>query len=118
VNRVSDELLARARFASKEDGGVGSGDASHLFVHLAHRAAGADQVREVVALLQLLPQMSVLVDEPLPVRFDEAVDLHRLGNHRPDHAEKLHRPVIVAVGLEPQVDPDCAHSPPFERDRR
>ena len=49
-----------------------------LLVDLAHRTAGADQVRKVVALLELLAKMSVLVDQPLFVVLDQTVHTDRV----------------------------------------
>ena len=91
VNGVGDQLLAGARFAAQQHRRVGAGDLRNLLVDLAHRPARADQVREVVALLQLLPQVRVLVDQPLLVGLDQPVHLDRLRDHRSDDAEKLRR---------------------------
>ncbi len=116
VDGVRDQLLAGARLAAQQHGRVGARDLRDLLVDLPHRAAGADQVREVVALLQLLPQVGVLVDEALLVGLDQAVHPHRLRDHRADHAEELDGAVVVAVGLEAQVDADGADRAPVERD--
>ena len=64
VDRVRDELLAGARLAADQHRRVRLGDLRDLLVHLAHRSARADDVREVVALAQLLPQVRVLVEQP------------------------------------------------------
>ena len=58
VDGVRDQLLAGARLAADEHGRVGRRDLRDLLVHLPHRPAGADDVREVVALAQLLAQVA------------------------------------------------------------
>ena len=78
VDGVGHQLLARARLASDEHGGVGGRHLRHLLVHLAHRPAAADDAREVVALLQLLPQLRVLVEQLLLVFLDQPLNLDRL----------------------------------------
>ena len=72
VDGVRDQLLAGARLAADQHGGVGLRDLRHLLVHLPRRPAGADDVREVVALAQLLPQVRVLVEQPPPLLLDHA----------------------------------------------
>ena len=72
-------------------------DLRHLLVHLPHRPAGADDVREVVALPQLLPQVRVLVDQPPLLLLDQPLDLDRLRDHRRDDAEELDAAVVVAL---------------------
>ena len=72
VDRVRDQLLAGARLAADQHGGVGLRDLRDLLVHLPRRAAGADDVREVVALAQLLPQVRVLVEQPPALLLDHA----------------------------------------------
>ena len=118
VDRVGDQLLAGAGLAAQQHGRVGARDLRDLLVDLPHRAARADDVREVVALFQLLAQVRVLVDEPLPVGLDQPVHLHRLRDHRADDAEELDGAVVVAIRLEAQVDADGADGLAFERDRR
>ena len=117
MNRVGDQLLARARFAANEHGGVGLRDLRHLLVHLPRGTARPDDVREVVALLQLLTQVRVLVDQPPPLFLDDALDVERLGDHRADDAEELHAAVVVAIRLEAQVDGERADGGAIERDR-
>ena len=113
VDRLRDELLAGPRLAADEDGRVGAGDLHHLFAHLPHRAARAEDVREVVALAQLVAQPHVLVHEALPVGFDERLHLERLRQHRADDAVELRRPVVVAVASERQLD--LEHAPALPR---
>src|SRR6185295_15487487 len=60
VDGVRDQLLAGPRLAAYQDRRVRSGDLCDLLIHLAYGAAGADDVREIVSLAQLLPQMRVL----------------------------------------------------------
>src|SRR5262249_19018042 len=117
VDRVGDELLAGPRLAADQDRRVGPRDLSDLFVDLAHGAAAADQVREVVALAQLLLQVRVLVDQALLVFVDHPPGLERLGDHRGDDTEKLDAPLEVAIGLEPQIDRQRPDGAPVEEDR-
>ena len=117
VNGVRDQLLAGARLAADQHGGVGRRHLRHLLVHLAHRPAGADDAREVVALLQLLPKVRVLVDQPLLVFLDQPLDLDRLRDARRDDAEKLDVAVVVAIGIELEVDADRADRAAVEQDR-
>ena len=91
MDRVRDQLLAGARLAADQHRGVGPRHLRDLLVDLPHRPAGADDVREVVALAQLLPQVRVLVDQPPPLVLDQPLDLDRLRDHRRDDAEELRR---------------------------
>ena len=113
MDRLGDELLAGPRLAADEDGRVGARDLHHLFAHLPHRAARPEDVREVVALAQLVAQPHVLVHQALPVRFDERLHLERLRQHRTDDAVELRRPVVVAVASESQFD--LEHAPALPR---
>ena len=117
MDRVRDQLLAGARLAADQHRGVGAGDLGDLIEHLAHRPAGADQVGEVVLGLQLLAQVRVLVDEPLPLRFHQALQPDRLADHRGDDAEELGRADVEAIGLERQLDEERADRPAGDRDR-
>ena len=117
VDGVRDQLLAGARLAANQHGGVGRGHLRHLLVHLAHRPAGADDAREVVALLQLLAQVRVLVDQPLLVFLDQPLDLDRLRDARRDDAEELDVAVVVAIGIEPEIDAERADRAPVEQNR-
>ena len=117
VDRVGDQFLARARFAADQRGGVGAGHLRDLLEDLPHRTAAADQVREVVAFTQFLPQVRVLVDQVALVFLDQTMDLHRLRDHRRDNAEKLGAAVEVALGLVLQVDGQRANGAPVEADR-
>ena len=72
VDGLRDELLAGARLAADEDGRVGARHLHDLLADLPHRAARSEDVREVVALAQLVAQAVVLVDEPLAVRLESA----------------------------------------------
>ena len=76
-----------------------------------------DQVREVVALAQLLPQVHVLVDEPLALGFDQLLHLQRLADHRGDDAEELRRAVVEALRLERQLNSQRARGTPVQQDR-
>ena len=96
MNGLRDELLARARLAADEHRRVRAGDLRDGLVHALHRAAVADDVREVVALAQLLLEARVLGDEPPVLRGHEPLHLHGLADHRRDDAEELGRPLVVA----------------------
>ena len=117
VNRMRNELFAGARLAANEHGGVGLRDLRDLLVHLPGGTAGADDVREVVALAQLLPQVGVLVDQPAPFFLDEPLDVERLGDHRADDAEELDAALVVALRLELEVDGECAGGGALDEDR-
>ena len=56
-------------------------DLRDLLVHLAHAAAAADHVREIVALAQFLAQVGVLLHQTLGFRLHQALDSHRLADH-------------------------------------
>ena len=117
MNRMRDELFAGPGLATNQHGRVRAGHLRHLLVHLPHRPARADDVREVVALAELLPQMGVLVFQAAAVLFDEPLNLDRLGQHRRHDAEELAGPVVVAVRLELQIDGQGADCLAIERDR-
>ncbi len=117
VNRVRDHLLAGSRLAPDEHGGVGRRHLRHLLVHLPDRSAAADDAREVVAFPQLLPQVHVLVDQLLLVFLDQALDFDRLRDARRHDAVELHAAVVVAIGIELQVDGQRADRAPVEQDR-
>ena len=117
MNRVRDQLLARARLAADEDGRVRAGHLRDLLVHLPHRSARPDDVREVVALAELLPQVRVFVLEPAAILLDQPLNLDRLRQHRGDDPEKLPRPIEVAVRLELEVDRQGANRLAVQGDR-
>ena len=117
VNRVRDELLARARFAADEHGRVRRRDLRHLLVDLPNRSARPDDVREVVLLPQLLPEMLVLVDQAPLVLLDQPLDLDGLRDHRRDDAEELHAAVEVALRLVAQIDAEGADGAPVQHHR-
>ena len=75
-----------------------------LLAHLPHRAAVAENVREVVPLAELVVQPHVFVDQALPIGGDELVHLQRLRQHRRHDAVELHRAVVVAIGGERELD--------------
>jgi hypothetical protein len=117
VNGVRDEFLAGARLAANQHGGVGLRDLGHLLVHLPRRTAGPNDVREVVALAQLLPQVRILVGEPPPLLVDHPLHVERLRDHAADDADELDAAVVVALRLEPQVDGERADRLAVEHDR-
>jgi hypothetical protein len=71
VQGVGDQLLAGAGLAAHQDRGVARGDLRHLLVDGLHRPAVADDIAEVVALLQLLAELHVLLQQPLALGLDE-----------------------------------------------
>ena len=80
-----------------------------------HRAAGAEDVREVVALAQLSLQPDVLLHQPLALGLEQPLDLDRLRDHRGDDAEELAGALVVAVRLEPQLDAEHAGGAAVQR---
>ena len=117
VDGVGDQLLAGAGLAADEHRGVGLRDLRHLLVHLPRGTAGADDVREVVAFAQLLPQVRVLVEQSPPLLLDQPLHVERLRDHRADDAEELHAAVVVALRLEAEVDGERADGGAVHRDR-
>jgi len=117
VDRVRDQLLAGARFAANQRRGVRPGHLRHLLEDLPHRPAAADQIGEVVALAQLLPQVRVLVDEGPLVLLDQPVDLQRLRDHRRDDAEELGAALEIALRLELEIDGERPDRAAVEADR-
>ena len=65
VDGVGDQLLARARLAADQHRRVGPRHLRHLLVHLRIGPLVPTDVAEGVALLQLLAELAVLVDQPL-----------------------------------------------------
>ena len=104
MDGLRDELLAGARLAADEDGRVGARHLHHLLAHLPHRAARPEDVREVVALAQLVAQPHVLVHQPLTVCLEQRLHLQRLRQHRSDDAVELHRAVVVAIAAKRELD--------------
>src|SRR6202011_547734 len=93
--------------------------ARHLFdllVGLLHRAAGADDVAEVVALLELALELAVLVEQAAALLLDHPVHLERLRDHRGHHPEKAGGPLEIAVLVEGEVDRQRARRLAVERD--
>ena len=117
VDGVRDQLLAGARLAADEHRRVRLRDLRDLLVHQPRRTAGADDVGEVVALAQLLPQVGVLVEQPPPLLLDQPLDVERLRDHRADDAEELHAAVEIALGLEAQVDAQRPDGGALQHDR-
>src|SRR4051812_820597 len=117
VDRVRDQLLAGPRLAADQHGGIGAGDLRHLLEDLPHRAAGADELREVVALAQLLAQVRVLVDQPPLVLLDQPLNLHRLRDHRGDDAEELLAALEVPFRLVAEIDRQRADGAAGQDDR-
>ena len=61
--------------------------------------------------------MRILVDQPFLVFLDEALNLDRLRDARRGDAEKFDVAVVIAVGVEPQIDAEGAHRPAIDQDR-
>ena len=112
VDRLRDELLAGARLAADEDGRVGARHLHDLLADLPHRAARSEDVREIVAFAQLVTQAVVFVDEALAVRLEQRLHLQRLRQHRSHHTIELHRPVVVAIAAEGELDLEHAAALP------
>ena len=112
MNSRRDQLLPGPRFAANQHRRVRAGHLRHLLINLTHgTAAPDDDVGDVEALAQLLLQMLVLSDELLLVLGDEALDLHRLRDHRRDDAEELHIAIEIAIRLVAQIDAEGADRP-------
>ena len=118
VDRVRDQLLARARLAADEHRRAARRDLRDLLVHLTHRSTGADEVRELVPLLQLEPQVGVFVEETAALRFGEPRRFHRLCRHRRDDLEEAHELLVLAVLLQLQLDAERADGRAAVEDRR
>ena len=61
--------------------------------------------------------MRVLVEQLLALVVDQALHLDGLRDHRRDDAEKLLRAVVVAIGLELEVDAERADRLAVQHDR-
>ncbi len=66
VNRLGNQLLARAAFALQQDGRPAGRHLRHQVENLQHRLALADDVLEVVALLQRPLELDVFFFRPMP----------------------------------------------------
>ena len=117
MDGVRNQLLARSRFAADEHGGAGARHLRDLLVGLPHGAAGADQIGEVVPLLQLVLEVDVLVEQPLPLFLDDTAGLERLRDHARDDGEEAHRLVVVAAGVELEIDGERAQRRTIQRNR-
>src|SRR5262249_53300578 len=117
MNRMRDQLFSRPRFAANQDGSVGMGYLGDLFIDLLHWAAVADYVREIVALLKFLPELSILVDQTLALGLDETVNFNRLGYHRGHHAKEFHGSLVIAFLFECQVYAKRAYGFPIQHYR-
>src|SRR6266581_4028124 len=102
VNRMRYHLLAGAGLTANQNSRVSGSNLRDLLVDLAHRAAVSDDVREVITLLELLPEMYVLVEQALLLELDHLMDLEPLSYDRRDHPQELDRPVVVAIFLVAQ----------------
>ena len=109
MDRVRDHLLAGARLPADQHGRGRGGDLGDLLVHVLHRPAVPDDVAEVVALAQLLPELPVLLEQALPLGLDEAVDAHGLAHHRGHDPEELGLAVVALVGLVGQGHAQRSH---------
>ena len=65
--------------------------------------AVADDVREVVALLQFFSQVRVLVEQALPFGLDELPQTNGLREHGGHHLEQAQVVLVVAVLVEGEV---------------
>jgi hypothetical protein len=117
VDGVRDELFPCSRFPANERRRHRPRDLGDLLADLPHRAAGAKEIGKVVALAQFLPQVCVLVEQLLALVVDQPLHLHGLRDHRGDDPEKFLRAVVVAIGLELEVDAQGADRFPVQHDR-
>ena len=117
MNGLRDEFLAGARFAADQDGRVRARDLRHLLADAVHRAARAEDLREIVALAQLALQPDVLLHEALAVRLDEPLHLDRLRDHGCDDAEELCAALVVAVRFVGQLERQHARRTPVQQQR-
>ena len=90
VDRVGDQLLARAALAADQHRGVAARDLGDQVVDLLHRPGVADDVRGPEAVLQFLLQAQVLLEQPLALLLRRAAQAHRLGDHRGDDRQQPH----------------------------
>ena len=67
--------------------------------------------------MELVAQVRVLLDQPLTLRVDEPRRLDRVGDHRRDDAEECQRAIVVAAGVERQVDAERADRPAIDDER-
>ena len=99
---AGDQLLARARLASNEDGGVGRRDRLDLLQHPAQRSAVADDVAEIVLGADLLLQVGILLGKLVLERLNllEGLGvLERHGHLVGDELEEAH--VRLRIGRRP-----------------
>ena len=117
VDRRGDELLADAALAADQHRGVALGDLGDQVVDRLHRLGVADDVRGAEAVLELLLEALVLLDEPLALLLGGLAQAHRLGDHRGDDRQQAH--VLGEVDLlgEEPVDRERADDLVAELDR-
>jgi hypothetical protein len=82
VKGAGDQLLACARLATDEHGGVGRGDDLDLLQHPAQRRVLADDLPEVVVGADLLYQVEILLGQPVFQFGDLFVSLKVLNRKR------------------------------------
>ena len=114
MDRVRDQLLARARFAPHEHGRAGGSDLGHLVVELLHGARVPDQAADLVALLQLVPELGVLLDQARPLRFHEPMHAHGLAEHGAHDGQAGRFLVVAAVLAIGKGDSERPHRPPAD----
>ena len=75
----------------------GGGDLRDLLVDVAHLFARADDVSEIVLLLQLALEQGVFVLQLRALLFDQLREPQALRDHRSDDGQQLHRIFVIPV---------------------
>ena len=94
VQTARDKFLPGPAFALNQNGAVGVCDLVDQIINELHFPAGADDVFEPVAILQLLAEINVFAQRRLVIerplhRHLELVDLERFG-------DELYAPIFIA----------------------
>ena len=108
VDRVSDHLLPRPRLATDHDGRRAACDLGDLLVDVTHLAAVADDVSELVPLPQLLAELVVLHQQPLPLGRHQRVNPDGLTDHRGHDPQQLCFAREVSLPIIGQCDAETA----------
>ena len=90
VDGVGHQLLARTRLAADQDRGLAPGYLGDEVVDLLHGPGVADDVRRPKAVLELLGEAAVFLNQPLTLFLGGQTQLDRLGDHRGDDREQTH----------------------------
>ena len=90
VDRVGDELLARAAFAAYQHRCIAGCDLRDHVVNRLYSVRGADDIGRMEAVLQFLLQPGILLEQPAPVFLDRLPKLDSLCDHRGNRREQPH----------------------------